>query len=313
MFGGNLFKSGLGAVTTGWQLLREGSIDDIDKAAEEQPRISIIGGTPSDRNLIVEALAEGAPSSLIGHDLKDPTAVLRLKSEGDQLLVTVTGPTAPPDASPAVLNDRTPRGIVNTIGPLLMAVATERNVSIGRHMPALREVAARAVVNDTSLANAQLALFSNLPDIVPVLGPFLGGTVDMVLLTKNQLMMVYKLAAIQGRELGSFKALIAEVVPVLGSAFIWRTIARQLAGFAPFGLGIIPKVATAYAGTYAVGRTADYYFVHGVPPPKVVVKGFVDESKNVLTRVYPKIGKKPAKPAGLTKPPLSNVELAKRD
>jgi hypothetical protein len=40
-------------------------------------------------------------------------------------------------------------------------------------------------------------------------------------------------------------------------AFGWRTIARNLVAKIPFGGGLIPKAAIAYAGTYVVGKGLD--------------------------------------------------------
>jgi hypothetical protein len=39
---------------------------------------------------------------------------------------------------------------------------------------------------------------------------------------------------------------------VIGGGFLWRQVARSLVGLIP-AWGIVPKVAVAYAGTYAVG------------------------------------------------------------
>jgi len=46
----------------------------------------------------------------------------------------------------------------------------------------------------------------------------------------------------------------AEILSIVGGAFGWRALARELAGKIPFGGGIIPKGAIAYAGTYVVGK-----------------------------------------------------------
>jgi uncharacterized protein (DUF697 family) len=51
------------------------------------------------------------------------------------------------------------------------------------------------------MVNAQFALISSLPSLIPVLGFFVGGIADTLVLTKNQAMLVFKLAAIHGRNI----------------------------------------------------------------------------------------------------------------
>ena len=46
-------------------------------------------------------------------------------------------------------------------------------------------------------------------------------------------------------------------------AFGWRAIARELAGKIPFGGGLIPKAAIAYAGTYVAGRVLERLYREG--------------------------------------------------
>ena len=54
------------------------------------------------------------------------------------------------------------------------------------------------------------------------------------------------------------------VAVIIGGAFGWRAIARELAGKIPLGGGLIPKGAIAYAGTYAVGASLKRYHLHGI-------------------------------------------------
>jgi uncharacterized protein (DUF697 family) len=87
--------------------------------------------------------------------------------------------------------------------------------------------------------------------MVPVLNIPLNAA-DMLVLSKNQALLVYKLALAFGAP-ADFQAQMKEVLPVIGSGFLWRQVARQLVGLIP-GFGIVPKVAVAYAGTYATGK-----------------------------------------------------------
>jgi hypothetical protein len=50
---------------------------------------------------------------------------------------------------------------------------------------------------------------------------------------------------------------------VVGSAFGWRALARQIVGKIPFGGGLIGKAAVAYAGTRVLGLSLDHYYSIG--------------------------------------------------
>jgi hypothetical protein len=55
---------------------------------------------------------------------------------------------------------------------------------------------------------------------------------------------------------------IPKLATVVGSAFLWRQLARQLVGLIP-AYGIVPKIAVAYAGTYAVGQAIYQWCAQG--------------------------------------------------
>jgi len=84
---------------------------------------------------------------------------------------------------------------------------------------------------------------------------------DMIVLTKNQLMMSYRIALAAGKE-GRARNLVAEIVGVLGGGLLFRQIARQLSGMLPV-VGIVPKVAVAYGGTWAIGRAVTIWATEG--------------------------------------------------
>ena len=56
-----------------------------------------------------------------------------------------------------------------------------------------------------------------------------------------------------GKDIGFSNQKVA-VVSIVGGAFGWRALARELAGKIPLGEGLIPKGAIAFAGTYVVGK-----------------------------------------------------------
>lgn len=127
----------------------------------------------------------------------------------------------------------------------------EWRLALARQLPALRPLIVTALIDETARANASYAMASGLAEIVPLLtAPMNLG--DMVILTKNQLVMGYRIALACGMD-GEPRKLIPEILGVLGGGLLFRQLARQLVGFIPV-IGLVPKVSIAYGGTYAIGR-----------------------------------------------------------
>ena len=101
---------------------------------------------------------------------------------------------------------------------------------------------------------------SGLPSLVPVLNIPIAAA-DTVVLTKNQAMMVYRLALAFGAP-PEFQRRMMEITPVIGAAVMWRQVAGGLVGLIP-GYGIVPKTAVAFAGTWITGRAAELYYSTG--------------------------------------------------
>ncbi|MHB1005914.1 MAG: hypothetical protein ACYC3S_09770 [Chloroflexota bacterium] len=164
------------------------------------------------------------------------------------------------------------------IASLLANTLPNRSLAMGRVLRSLRPATADSVIDQTARVNAEFALLSNLPANVPVLGTLLGAGADFLVLTKNQAMMVLKLAAIYGHSLDSKWQLAAEMVPVVGAGFTWRTVARLMVGTLPSFVAAVPKAAIAYAGTYVVGKAARYYFEHGERPRPEAERRYAEEA-----------------------------------
>ncbi len=150
----------------------------------------------------------------------------------------------------------------------IIELLPDRAVAFGRAYPLFRPVAINAVVGTTARANAQFALIANLPSVVPIVGSMFSVGADLLILTKNQVLLLFKVAAIHGRDLHDTTGILREMIPVVGSGLLWRTLAREAVSFLPLLAGTIPKVAIAYAGTFAVGRAADYYYRYGHRPTR---------------------------------------------
>jgi uncharacterized protein (DUF697 family) len=150
----------------------------------------------------------------------------------------------------------------------------ERAPAMGRALPEFRRAAAKQIIDETSAANAQFSLVSNIPTLIPVIGSLAAVGADFIVLTKNQVMMLYKLAAIYGRDLRDQRGILQEVLPVVGAGLVWRTVARELASLLPFAAGTIPKLLMAYVGTMVVGRAAEFYYRTGLKPEREQVDRF---------------------------------------
>jgi uncharacterized protein (DUF697 family) len=154
----------------------------------------------------------------------------------------------------------------------LVQASPEVMLSAGRRHPLLREPVAEHLIRDTSRVNAQFAALSSLPANLPLIGGLVGDMADVLVLTKNQVLLIFKLAGLYGRDLELGRQLLVEVMPVVGGAFFWRSAARALVGLLPSLLGLLPKTLVAYTGTYVVGEMARYYFRYGHKPPPDMVR-----------------------------------------
>lgn len=139
-------------------------------------------------------------------------------------------------------------------------VAEDRRIALAAQLPALRPAVFSRTIDDTARANASFALTTGLAESIPVLSAPLN-LGDMVVLTKNQLMMCYRIALAAGRD-GEPRALMTEIIGVLGGGVLFRQAARSLVGLIPI-VGVLPKVAIAYAGTHAIGRAMVLWTLEG--------------------------------------------------
>jgi uncharacterized protein (DUF697 family) len=135
--------------------------------------------------------------------------------------------------------------------PVLMRIYIDREIVLARHLPMLRELVSRKLIKDTCFVNAAYSLTSGLAEMNVLLTLPLN-IADMVVLTKNQALMAYKIALAFNLP-SDWRQTIPKLTTVVGTGFLWRTIARQLVGLVPV-IGVVPKVAVAYAGTYAIGE-----------------------------------------------------------
>jgi uncharacterized protein (DUF697 family) len=139
----------------------------------------------------------------------------------------------------------------------------ELALPLARNFPVFRRRVSQIIVTDTATANAQFALITGITEALPLSSVLLpvNAFSDIVILTKNQTLMVLRLAAAYGLQV-DYKSRMKEIVPILGNAVGWRAIARELVGAVPF-VGFIVRAMIAYAGTMTVGKAAQYYYETG--------------------------------------------------
>lgn len=144
--------------------------------------------------------------------------------------------------------------------PVIMELLPEDHLALARTYPLFRTIIANHLIEDTCFANAAYSLSTGVAEIVPALGIPLNIT-DMVVLTKAQAFLVYRLGLALGYST-EWRDYLGEFGSVVGSGFIWRQMARQLVGLIPVW-GIVPKVGVAYAGTYVVGHSILRWYLTG--------------------------------------------------
>ncbi len=135
----------------------------------------------------------------------------------------------------------------------------DQGLALARMFPAFRPGVTGKVMLTIARENAMFAIATALPNLAP--GLTLPWTLpeaasDTAVLTVNQVRMAFLLAAASDRPVG-YREQKKEIAGIIAGAFGWRTMARELAGKIPFGAGVIPKAAIAFAGTYVAGLSLE--------------------------------------------------------
>ena len=278
-------------------VLREVSLDEIREQAEMAPRLLIVAPTVDEaRRLGLAVTGPEGESATVLRAVDEPidsvgpidAAVVwdPERTGGGSRVAEALRFESPP--VPIVrFEGRGPddRDAVNRLRTDIVKRNAERAPAFGRALPAFRAAAAKQVIDETAAANAQFSLVSNIPTILPIVGNIAAAGADFIVLTKNQVMMLYKLAAVFGRDLRDQRGILQDVLPVVGAGLLWRTAARQAATWLPFAAGTIPKLAIAYVGTVAVGRAAEFYYRTGLKPTRSQMDSYVRQGAELLRQL----------------------------
>jgi uncharacterized protein (DUF697 family) len=284
----------LDSMRTMMGVLREVSLDEIREQAETPPRLLIVAASADEaRRLGLELTGPEGQSTSIFRGVDDP-----MEPVGQIDAAVVWDPErtgAGSRVAEALRFESPPVPIIRFEGPApqdsdaihrlradILKRNAERAPAFGRALPVFRPAAAKQVIDETAAANAQFSLVSNLPTILPIIGNIAAAGADFIVLTKNQVMMLYKLAAVFGRDLRDQRGILQDVLPVVGAGLLWRTAARQAATWLPFAAGTIPKLAIAYVGTMAVGRAAEFYYRTGLKPTRSQMDQFTRQATELL-------------------------------
>jgi uncharacterized protein (DUF697 family) len=193
-----------------------------------------------------------------------------------------------------------PRDVI----PVILHHRPAWKLVLARNFPAFREAVAERLIHEVSRVNAEFAILSTLPHtfpLPPAWFPIMAGT-NLFMLTKNQALLICRLAAAYGMDLDP-KQRIPEVVPVVGSAFGWRAVARSLAGLLPGGVGAVINGTVAYSGTYVVGKAAQQYYREGHRPSREQMRVLYEEAaaraRSVVKSAIERVRRLPEKEAEL--------------
>ena len=182
--------------------------------------------------------------------------VAAVRGAGRQVIALVEAPYGDWTDAAGVFDDEVARGLSGdhagapNLENRIVRAAGDGAAELAVRLPALR----RAYCDRVVLANASQNAVIGAVIIIP--------GADMPAMTANQIRMVLKIAAAYGEQIGLDRAL--EILSVVGTAFVFRTLARQALDFVP-GFGWALKGAVGFTATVALGEAAIAYFEAGAP------------------------------------------------
>ncbi len=157
------------------------------------------------------------------------------------------------------------------------------SLALARQFYPFRKPAAFQLIRAVAKENAMFSLMTALPDVIPSLAsvPWAIGEFgsDTAFLTGNQIRMTFMLAAGSDRHPG-YREQRNEIASIIAGAFGWKALARELVGKVPFGGGLIPKAAIAWAGTFVVGLSLERLYSLGYGFTRAERKSVYEEAYN---------------------------------
>ncbi len=153
-----------------------------------------------------------------------------------------------------------PDSVQSELVPAMIELLPERQLALGRQFPIFRVAIANLLINEACFSNAVYSFSTGVAEVIPLIGIPLNVT-DMIVITKAQAFLVYKLGLCLGFST-RWEDYVGEFGSVIGGGFVWRQLSRMLVGLIPIW-GIVPKVAVSYSGTYVVGHVVLQWYLTG--------------------------------------------------
>ncbi|MDQ3814830.1 MAG: hypothetical protein M3347_12880 [Armatimonadota bacterium] len=325
---------GLGAIGSYVNLLREVNLKAIKQEAEREFRLLVTGepmlAALSAERLSAEPGKTGIHPWLVGYplplqprdfkandlalivvhepdlDKNQADAVRRLHDARIPVVVVVVSDTArqkvgaelprPGETARVILSPSLDQEeFEEQLLPALVQAAPENlRLALARQLPVLRAPIAHALIEESSRANAVYVTSTALAEVIPALTLPLN-VADVVVLTKNQLLMAYKIALAFGKQ-GTPREIIGEIIGVVGSGLLFRQVAREMVGLIPV-VGVVPKIAVSYAGTWVIGQTIYVWASRGEKLSRSEIRQFYAESLSKGRALADKLVDKLRRPA----------------
>jgi uncharacterized protein (DUF697 family) len=134
---------------------------------------------------------------------------------------------------------------VDEIARSIASKLDEKGSAYAARLPVLRRPVAADLIRSMARHNGIVGAAVFIPGV------------DLPVLTLNQLRLVLRIGAAYGEQIDAKR--LPEILGVIGGAFGFRMVARELLDFVPVA-GWLVKGAIAYTGTKAVGEAAVRYF-----------------------------------------------------
>jgi hypothetical protein len=142
----------------------------------------------------------------------------------------------------------------------ILARHDDLGLALARNFHPFRQRVVDRIIFTVSRENAVFALVTALPDVIPSFIELPWSVTefasDAAFLTINQIRMAFLIAVASDKTAG-YSLQKAEIAGIITGAFGWRALAREFVGKIPFGGGLIPKGAIAFAGTFVEGLGLD--------------------------------------------------------
>jgi hypothetical protein len=199
--------------------------------------------------------------------LLDPTpairqhpVVRRIVSDQRQTAIlavmTQPGMEIDPGIPSIVVPDPTNPQSLRTLRTRLVSMLhPDRRLAWGHAFAGFRQPITDLLIEQTARANAQFAIMADITARIPMFGNIAATSADFLVLTKNQLILAYQLAAINGRDLSDQKMVLMNAAPYLVAGLGWRELSHRAVRLIP-GASWVPKGVIAYGGTVAAGALA---------------------------------------------------------